>query len=66
MQGAFTNALTRIPGADAEGGLTTCEGAPLDHERLLAQHDAYVRFLRSVEVDVDVDIDVEVDVAVDV
>lgn len=38
----FSRAIVRIPGPSMVGGLTTAGLGPVDHERALIQHDAYV------------------------
>ncbi len=50
----FTHAIARLPAMNADGGLTSAGlGAP-DPERMLAQHQDYVRILESLDLQVTV------------
>jgi len=54
MSDMFTNAIVRKPGANFGKGLTTSDlGAP-DFKRMTAQHDAYVRGLSALGLEVTV------------
>jgi dimethylargininase len=53
MQNTFTHAITRQPGANFAGGLTSQELGPPDVDLALNQHIAYVAALRRCGVEVD-------------
>ena len=48
----FTKAITRKPGDDFAGGMTTSNLGPPDYKTILKQYDAYVSALKSIGIDV--------------
>jgi dimethylargininase len=54
LTSVFTHAITRIPGKDFAGGITTANLGPPGYERILDQHRRYVESLRSLGLQVEV------------
>lgn len=50
----FTRAIVRPPGPSVVNGLTTADLGPVDYEKALAQHSAYVEALKECGLDVTV------------
>ncbi len=48
----FTKAITRKPGKDFAGGMTTSNLGPPDFKTIFKQYDAYVNTLKSIGIDV--------------